>query len=140
MSHFILTKKAFNSLEYEVLFFNITSQTEMPVVGKVKIAEVGDDWIKLSIPKNSCAMSHKLLVHIIRKYDVKKLTRGILRGQIPFALSIMGDVVECDSSQEKSVSIRFQFTQFSRTEWNKFVGKWKSIQARVDQQFKEMKE
>jgi hypothetical protein len=136
----LLKKQAMRNTEYALVYFNITSQVELRSPDKVTLIELGDDWVSFKAPKTSCALGHKLLLHFMPKGDVMKLSRGQLRSQTPFSLSIMSLVSEYLQISEASSEIKATFTQFSKSDWNEFLGKWKSVQETVDREFKGIKE
>jgi hypothetical protein len=136
----MLGNKGGDGKDHVVVFMNTTTQTEVVQPNKVKIIEMGDDWMATSAPKASCAQGHNLIFHILSKENFKKLPRSILKTTvIQGAISISAQVTDVVTSDSTTNLIRVKFTQFIEKEWKELLSAQIEKQTSVDNLFKNIK-
>lgn len=136
--------KDYSSTQHVVVLANLTTRTELRFLDNVKISEVGERSIVLRMPKNSCNIGHRLLVHIMPKEVAQQLGKANLhvnlQAEMQDVLSVNAEVKEMEAVGTKLTLVTADLTVYVEKDWKEFVKLRSSIQKKVDRLFKRIKE
>ncbi len=110
-------------IEHLVLLRNDTSGTICLEENTIRILEMKDDSIIITVPANTCAVSHSLTLCILKLPLAKKISKFPKPGQHKNALEVIGKVAKVKKSKNKQEdwTLLISFTQFDVDSWERFI-------------------
>lgn len=111
----ILNPKNFQSDRYEFSVKNTLSGTEILQPELVQLLEISEVGVTLSLPANSCAEGHALLV------EMKILSEG---AAYSFPFSAVVEQIVRDKSP--TISAKLRFRQYNAEEWKSYLSRFEA--------------
>lgn len=130
----LIDRDQFKNLKHKIVFYNLTTETELLVPELVKLISFGPDSISLQIPAKTCAKGHQLEVHFIPDSDRKsKYNRSIL-DQIPGAASFRGKIIELipGEGDEKFIEVIIALESYNADQFKLIIETYEKRQDVLD--------
>ena len=136
----ILNKKDLESVNKEVLLFNLTSSTEFLDSSQIIFSEFYDQGIKLILPQKICAYGHSLLVAICHAGLAKNISEFLPSTDASWADFVgIGKVINLEDQSAETTAIEIKLTQYEAKDWNALISNLRQAQKDVDITLSKMK-
>ncbi|WP_372656145.1 hypothetical protein [Halobacteriovorax sp.] len=133
-----LEENQYKELNHDIVLRNDTSGVSYFEYKFIKINELRDDSICISLPKNVCQKGHNLSLVIYDTRPVKKITK-FPPPDTKGSITIIGKVIELYPNGDDRVLVEIKFTQFKPNEWLKVVESYTGQQNNISSLIEEVK-
>lgn len=133
-----LEEKQYKELNHDIVLRNDTSGVSYFEFRFIKINELRDDSICISLPKNICQKGHNLTLVLFDTRPVKKISK-FPPPETKGAITIIGKVIDLSKNGEDKVLVEIKFTQFKQNEWLQIVESYTGQQSDISSLIEEVK-
>ena len=135
----VISPKDFERIEYSILAYNLTANSQVPAAYRIRLVEFGADCGDFVLPKTSCSEGHRFIIGILPKRisdaEKKSYISGLPNSLPQEAISFTGKVKSIESGSDGDAVVTVQFQQLDEKDWTDFRERLrerlKSIQATV---------
>ena len=130
----LIDRDQFKVIKHKIIFYNLTTETEILVPDLIKLITCGEETFSLQIPQKTCAQGHLLEVYFIPDDAPKKgYSRSIL-ARVPNVAIIKGKIIEIgqDSGHKKFMDVIIRIDSCDENSYKNVIQKYQKRQGELD--------
>ncbi len=133
-----LKENKYQELSHDLILRNDTSGTSYFEYKNIKINELRDDSICISLPKNICQKGHNLTLVIFEVTPTQKISK-LPTPEDKGSITVLGKVIDLFENGKNKVLIEIKFTQYKIDEWQRIVESYTGKQSSISSFIEEVK-